>query len=270
MHSSIGTYAGLLVIGVGAIGGCGGAPDSAEDVSTEISGLTNGQDIVYDGWDIPATQCTVGGTTMHCCQPGRAMIGARLDYNVFKCARLDFPNGTRTLDTGTQRNGMHSCPFGQVMVGLHLDLNQLLCQTVPGDLISGEIVDNGTQDGWPMHVCPSTSSYAMSGIRADQNRFTCATDTQPVSAHIFKQVGSAPPPFGCGNTTFTLDNAVIASNPSTVERIDGVYYCHYVSASKTVAYGSTHRLGAPSFSACATVSVFGPTAAQLSQGSCPP
>lgn len=124
-----------------------------------------------------STQCTVGGTTMHCCPPGSAMIGLHQDANVFKCARLTDPTGVVTLDTGTQRNDMHACPFGQVMVGLHADLNQLACQTVPGAAINSERIDSGTQDTFPMHTCNwGRLDSAMSGVRLDRNQLTCASN----------------------------------------------------------------------------------------------
>lgn len=124
-----------------------------------------------------ATQCTVGGRTMHCCPTGSAMVGVRLDQNAFKCAWLQNPTGAVTLDLGTQRNNMHACPFGSVMVGLRADQNALACQQIVANAINAERVDVGTQDGYPMHVCESTvSTQAMSGIRADQNLLTCATN----------------------------------------------------------------------------------------------
>jgi hypothetical protein len=125
------------------------------------------------------TQCTVGGVAMHCCPPGNAMVGVHLDANTFKCAPLRSPGGEVTLDTGTVRNNMHVCPFGQVMVGLHNDFNLLACQSIPGNPIFSERVDSGTDDSFPMHVCQSAFlSEAMSGIRADQNLLTCATNPQ--------------------------------------------------------------------------------------------
>jgi hypothetical protein len=128
---------------------------------------------------LPPTTCNVGGTVMHCCPAGSAMVGVHLDSNTFKCAPLRNPNGAVTLDLGTVRNNMHVCPFGQVMVGLHTDLNRLACQSIPGNPITSERVDSSTADSFPMHVCDSTFlTEAMSGIRADQNLLTCATNPQ--------------------------------------------------------------------------------------------
>jgi hypothetical protein len=135
----------------------------------------------YDSYscafDDYSTACTVGGTTMHCCPDGTAMVGLRYDQNVLKCAYLTQPGGARSLDTGTVRNNMHVCPFGQVMVGLHGDLNQLACQTIPGNPITSErVTDYTTSDGY-MHTCDSTVlTSAMSGVRLDQDLFTCASN----------------------------------------------------------------------------------------------
>ncbi|HXT96879.1 MAG TPA: RICIN domain-containing protein [Polyangia bacterium] len=127
----------------------------------------------YDG----STGCTVGGTSMHCCPTGSAMVGARLDQNVFKCAWLRDGTGAISLDVGTQRNGMHTCPLGSVMVGYHQDLDQLACQQIPGNPISSERIDYGTEDDYPMHVCDTSFlNEAMSGVSPSQNLLTCATD----------------------------------------------------------------------------------------------
>ena len=144
--------------------------------------------------DDGSTFCEVGGVGMHCCPSGNAMVGLRLDQNVFKCAQLQDASGPIVADNSTYRDvsspnpdgttttyNMHTCPFGYVMVGLHADLNVLACQQVPpndlNDAITGERVDTGTQDDYPMHVCESTPhGYAMSGFDAANNLLTCATN----------------------------------------------------------------------------------------------
>lgn len=123
---------------------------------------------------------------MHCCPEGSAMIGAHIDQNTFKCAKLNNPTGVRSLDTGTVRFDMHTCPQGQVMVGLHVDLNQLACQTIPNNPVVDEWVDSGTADSFPMHVCtsatnPIRSRAVMTGIRVDQNRFACGINYDAVA-----------------------------------------------------------------------------------------
>lgn len=162
---------------LGALGACGGTAEEATATDKDQESL-NFSGVLYDA----GTQCTVGGATMHCCPSGYAMIGARVDSNVFKCAHTNFLND-RSLDLSTQRNGMHACPYGKVMVGLHVGNNYLVCQTPVSPGVTSEYVDGspGTQDSWPMHVCyPGStgsgtySGYAMSGIRVDQNNFTCA------------------------------------------------------------------------------------------------
>lgn len=115
------------------------------------------------------TQCTVGGVSMHCCPDRMVMIGAHLGENVFKCVLIDLSFNVPFLDDGTQRSGMHACPQGAVMVGFRESSNQLACKAVSG--LSAEIVDGGTQDGFPMHVCPA--DMVMTGIHADRNLFLC-------------------------------------------------------------------------------------------------
>jgi hypothetical protein len=133
--------------------------------------------------------CEVGGVWMHCCPPGNAMVGVRLDQNVFKCAALQDASGPIVADFSTYRTvtnpdgtsyTMHTCPFGSVMVGLHEDMNVLACQQIPpnsiSDSITGEVVDTGTVDDYPMHACESAPyAYAMSGFDGANNLLTCAT-----------------------------------------------------------------------------------------------
>jgi hypothetical protein len=174
MKVASGMLMAMLVAVAVSVGGCEGADPS--DISETTSKLVDPNTAHYDY----STACTVGGTTMHCCAVGEAMVGIRADQNVFKCASLQsgLSGGTRSLDTTTVRNSMHACPFGQVMVGFHQDLDHLACQTIPGNPISGEKVDTSTNDGY-MHVCDDTYSWrvsAMSGIHIAQNKLTCATD----------------------------------------------------------------------------------------------
>jgi hypothetical protein len=141
----------------------------------------------YDG----GYQCEVGGVGMHCCPPGNAMVGIRLDQNVFKCAPLQDPSGPIIADDSTYRTvtnpdpddssyTLHTCPFGYVMVGLRDDMNILACQQIVpnaiSDSITGELVDTGTQDGY-LHACESAPyAYAMSGFDGANNLLTCATN----------------------------------------------------------------------------------------------
>jgi hypothetical protein len=152
----------------------------------------------YDG----GTQCVAGGVSMHCCPAGNAMVGARLDNNVFKCAPLANASAPIVADYGTQRSfptspsgnpvTLHSCPFGSVMVGLRADMDILLCQQMPTksagftwDAITTERIDDNTSDtqdaaaagqlGYSMHACETgVGSQAMSGINAASNIFNCA------------------------------------------------------------------------------------------------
>jgi hypothetical protein len=151
------------------------------DYSSPSVNMSWGDTAIYDppSPDVGATQCNVGGVWMHCCPTGYAMTGAIPDQNIFKCAPLTDATGAITLDTGTQRNGMHACPYGQVMVGLRLDQNLLACQALPANTVTAEWVDSGTQDAYPMHACDAGfPTMAMSGIRADQNLWTCASTSE--------------------------------------------------------------------------------------------
>ncbi|RKH43161.1 hypothetical protein D7X12_13910 [Corallococcus sicarius] len=160
----------LTVITVSA--GCGAAPEEEAEFDVEVakSSLSFTGRVVYDA----GSRCTVGGSTMHCCPTGYAMIGAHLSNDVFKCAQLSSTSGSRFLDAGGRRNGMHACPYGSVMVGLHVSNDYLACQ-YPGTGVVSEYVDGdpGTKDSYPMHVC-GAGGYAMSGIHVSNNLFNCA------------------------------------------------------------------------------------------------
>jgi len=169
---------GLVLGAIALEPACSVAPQVTETVSTEQADLITSSSTFYDGIGGGATQCTVGGTGMHCCPTGSAMVGAHVDQNVFKCATITAPRiGAPFLDTGTQRAGMHSCPLGSVMIGFRADMNRLACQQVSVIGLT-EFVDNGTQDSFPMHVCSGTTT--MTGIRLDRNQLNCA-DGAPCS-----------------------------------------------------------------------------------------
>jgi hypothetical protein len=174
MRSSGVAQGGLAVVAIVLGASCGAPPSPGEDVVMQEAELITSTSFTYDGF----TQCTVGGTGMHCCPTDQAMIGAHVDQNVFKCAPLTVPRtGARFLDTGTQRNGMHSCPFGSVMVGLRADVNRLACQALA--VFVSESVDTGTQDGFPMHVCAGGNT--MTGIRIDRNQLNCGNGTSNIT-----------------------------------------------------------------------------------------
>ncbi|MBN8232691.1 hypothetical protein JYK02_34755 [Corallococcus macrosporus] len=160
----------LVLAAVTILGGCGGPPETVEelDVEQSKSSLLFTGATLYDS----GTQCTVNGSTMHCCPTGYAMIGAHVANNVFKCAQLSSTGGVRFLDTGLTRNNMHACPQGTVMVGMNASKNYLACQA-PGTAVVLEYVDGTTTDSYPMHVC-GAGGYAMSGIHLGNNQYTCA------------------------------------------------------------------------------------------------
>jgi hypothetical protein len=185
------TLVGLLLLAFPACDPGDGAEDSAgTEASEQPFSLTTG---IYDS----GTKCTTtNGITLHCCPSGRVMIGANLSQNLFKCATID--GGVTGVHgdgqfgtTYTSRNNMHACPFGEVMVGYFQARNfwrggddELLLCGQPSTKIDTEQQDSSTSDGW-MHVCPfkepdgqtliaSPWRFAMTGIHAGQNRFSCA------------------------------------------------------------------------------------------------
>lgn len=128
------------------------------------------------------TACPLGFDWAHCCPTGMVMTGAHLGYNAFKCA--NFKGGLEDIlqiDHATNRNNMHACPFGSLMVGYHRGYNVLFCRRPhkdSGQVVVAEQVDGATSDGF-MHVCPQNNitnpgRFAMSGINAGSNKFTCA------------------------------------------------------------------------------------------------
>jgi hypothetical protein len=166
---------GTLII-TEVVGQGGGLLVPPLDASSTSNNMIWMENTIYDppAPGAAATQCYAGGVQMHCCPTGYAMIGALPNQDVFKCAPLGNATGSITLDTGTQRNGMHACPSGLVMVGLNVPSNLLACQALPAGSVSGEWVDTGTQDVYPMHTCqPATAASFMAGIRVDQNKLTC-------------------------------------------------------------------------------------------------
>jgi hypothetical protein len=157
--------------------------ESANTWSTESVLSVLGSGIIYDPAQVggSATQCFAGGSWMHCCPTGYAMVGADVGNNRFKCAPFSQPAGSVTGDGGTSRNNMHSCPYGQVMVGLRADRNILACVALPANAVVNERVDPGTQDvvQSSIHACdPGTPTAAMSGIDVGNNLVNCATTAQ--------------------------------------------------------------------------------------------
>jgi hypothetical protein len=111
----------------------------------ELTSAYTASGVHYDNW----THCDVGGISMHCCRGGYAMIGARLDYNVFKCAAPGGGvSGSRVLGSG------RFCAANQVMVGYSESFERALCQKINGaKRFDVSFRDRLSQDGWPMHIC---------------------------------------------------------------------------------------------------------------------
>lgn len=124
------------------------------------------------------------------------MTGAHLGANIFKCATVEGGFSAFTVDFGwgstwfcpkapgdsglsctPPRNNMHACPKGWVMIGYNSSVNRLFCGLPTGGATKLEYVDGGTSDG-SMHICRENVSnpnrFAMSGINAGANQFTCA------------------------------------------------------------------------------------------------
>jgi hypothetical protein len=185
------TLLGLLLLASPACDPGDGVEDRAgTEASEQPFTLTTG---IYDS----GTTCTTSnGITLHCCPSGRVMIGANLSQNRFKCATITGGvtgvHGDGQFGTSfTRRNNMHACPSGEVMVGYFQARNfwlggddELLLCGKPSTPIDTEQQDNSSSDG-QMHVCPEKESdgktaiqspwrFAMTGIHAGQNRFSCA------------------------------------------------------------------------------------------------
>ncbi len=172
---SIGAVAVALLAG----GGC--TQEVETDVGESQVALFSGP-AFYDS----VSQCTVGGVTMHCCpkvnNTPTVMVGVWLNVNIFKCQPLK-PGllDTSFLDTSTQRNNMHACPQGSLMRGLHVGRNDLACLWPQHQPLT-EFVDAHTLDDDAMHVCGqnnTSNTYAMAGIHASKDIYTCATDGWP-------------------------------------------------------------------------------------------
>jgi hypothetical protein len=78
--------ASSLVLTGGLALGCSEEATSTVEATAKQASAYALQDssFVYDS----STQCTVGGLQMHCCPQNDALIGVRVDQNVFKCAPL--------------------------------------------------------------------------------------------------------------------------------------------------------------------------------------
>ena len=136
------------------------------------------------------TDITIVQGDLLSCPKGYAIAGVRADRNQLLCRRVmrigeeHFVETIEDTNPITVRSEMHACPGGMYLRGLNLPQNILLCSY---DSRSGS--PNGWQHeeentieipgsvGYDMHICPApTGSITyLTGIRADQNRFLCAT-----------------------------------------------------------------------------------------------
>jgi hypothetical protein len=226
----------LSFVVVSTVAGCGtDAPATDEVAKTSSSLVVDPTSFTYD----TSTVCTVGGTTMHCCPQGTAMIGVHVDRNTFKCATLKQPGGARVLDTGTVRNNMHVCPQGQVMVGLRADMNRLACQSIPGGILA-EYVDSSTADGFPMHVCGTNATWkfsAMTGIRIDQNLLSCGLNRYPLPPAPMAPSQVTITRSDSQNLYFTLkDNNTAATFPTTDGQTGASFLVQEVVPNDTATY----------------------------------
>lgn len=176
-----------------SIAACGGqeiqgseVDESQDSIEGEIEIQTAESDLSFNsGVDV----CD-GGTTCysvygmagvaHCCPTGYAMYGAHISSNVFYCREVVGGLKNAVVDFSTTCNGMHCCPFGKVMVGYQHAMNWLICAEPKTQSVSVEYVDVSTTNtcgAVSMHTCSSNANpnaYAMSGIHAGANHFTCA------------------------------------------------------------------------------------------------
>ena len=112
------------------------------------------------------------------------MVGAHLDQNVFKCAKLraNYRIGLWTIafkgPENVIRNGVHSCAPNNIMLGYRRDTDTLLCRSLP-NVGFVEWLDGSTQDPtFSMHICP-TLGATMSGINPATNTFACLNEVLP-------------------------------------------------------------------------------------------
>lgn len=173
------------------------SPESNQNAATDLVSQSSAVVVDTDFLEDPpapgygANQCH----GMHCCPDGYAMQGAYLDYNMFKCRRVQqaFPASTCYVDgpgqaTYTTRANMHACKFGYYMQGLRVDQNLLTCCLAPNGGIGSEFVDGDDESptqyyssawGVSAHTCPDhgvslpRSVWVMSGIKPESNYFLC-------------------------------------------------------------------------------------------------
>lgn len=128
--------------------------------------------------------------SMHACPIGFAIAGVRLDRNQLLCRRV-MRRGEESFvatvtDEGqiTARYEMHACPEKMYLRGFDADQNRFLCsydsRKNPPQEWRNEAVNSVDQPGsvgHDMHICPLTGDNItyLTGLRADQNLFLCAT-----------------------------------------------------------------------------------------------
>jgi hypothetical protein len=127
------------------------------------------------------TQCTVGGTQMHCCPEQQqnflnsAIVGVNLQTNSLRCAQLTNANFNAPFASTARRtiNGVSAvaCPPGSVMVGFHFTQQKAACVTVSASPLT-ERTTSGSWDGgtYACYAFPPPNTFftgeAVSGISA--------------------------------------------------------------------------------------------------------
>jgi hypothetical protein len=124
------------------------------------------------------------------CPKGYAIAGVRADRNQLLCRRVTrigeehFVETTEDANPITVREDMHACPLRMYLRGLNLRQNILWCSYDSRSGSSNEwqneqqnTIEIPGSVGYDMHICPAQAGSItyLTGIRADQNRFLCAT-----------------------------------------------------------------------------------------------
>jgi hypothetical protein len=136
------------------------------------------------------TDNTIVEGDLFSCPMGYAIGGVRADRKQLLCRRVMrvgeeyFVETRADVDPITARQEMHACPWGMYLRGINLQQNLLLCsydsrRGTPNEW-QGEqanTIDIPGSAGFDMHICPEPAGSItyLTGIRADQNRFLCAT-----------------------------------------------------------------------------------------------
>lgn len=185
IHSLV--FLGSATLAIGLLAGCGAQdgsvdPEGAADESVaKASDALMFRSTTFNSGSNP-TQCTVGGTQMHCC-PGQqqnflnsVIVGVNLQTNSFRCAQVTNANFNAPFASTMVRtiNGVSAvaCPTGSVMVGFHHALQKAACVSVSASPLT-ERATSGSWDGgtFACNAFPPPTTFfvgeAVSGIASN-------------------------------------------------------------------------------------------------------